>query len=139
MIFVPKRVEQRKNQVNFDISFTAKAINCGYGVPEITHILIEGLALRLSFKEYSSHFFPFWSDSRGNYMTDREFSGVWVSDRPLDCNDGAWGDALLRIEMPFTDADFADLEWIEENKNYREWLLPASYLNANALLTLEQN
>lgn len=78
-------------------------------------------------------------DSRGNYMTDREFSGVWVSDRPLDCNDGAWGDALLRIEMPFTDADFADLEWIEENKNYREWLLPASYLNANALLTLEQN
>jgi hypothetical protein len=30
---------------------------------------------------------------------------------------------LLRIEMPCTDADLADLEWIEEYKNYREWLL----------------
>lgn len=71
------------------------------------------------------------------FIDSREFSGVWVSDRPLDCNDGAWGDALLRIEMPCTDADLADLEWIEEDKNYREWLFPASYLNDNAVLTLE--
>jgi hypothetical protein len=27
-------------------------------------------------------------DGTGKYMTDREFSGVWLSDVPLDVNDG---------------------------------------------------
>jgi hypothetical protein len=31
----------------------------------------------------------------GSYMTDREFSGVWLSDRPLDANDGARGDSRI--------------------------------------------
>jgi hypothetical protein len=78
-------------------------------------------------------------DGQGSYGTDREFSGVWVSDRPLDSNDGAWGEALLRIELPCHDAELTDLEWIEEGKGHREWPIPAAYLNANGAVTLEKD
>lgn len=64
-------------------------------------------------------------DGCGTYMTDREFSGVWLSDRPLDENDGACGEALLTITV---DANPDDYEWVEEGKSYREWLVPAALL-----------
>jgi hypothetical protein len=34
-------------------------------------------------------------DGRGTYMTAQEWSGVWVSNIPLDWNEGAKGDILL--------------------------------------------
>jgi hypothetical protein len=68
----------------------------------------------------------------GYYLTDRKWSGVWVSDRPLDSNEGAEGDTLLKIAAGFTEAELADFEWIEEGKGYREWLVDAALLNAKA-------
>jgi hypothetical protein len=38
-------------------------------------------------------------DGKGYYMTPRLYSGVWVSDQPLDENEGANGNALIRIEL----------------------------------------
>ena len=38
-----------------------------------------------------------FQDGRGTYMTGREHSGVWLSDQPLDSNEGACGDVLERI------------------------------------------
>jgi hypothetical protein len=38
-------------------------------------------------------------DGTDYYMTPRKHSGVWVSDQPLDINEGADGDALLRIRI----------------------------------------
>ena len=38
-------------------------------------------------------------DITGRYLTDREWSGVWVSDRPLDNSEGASGEALLQITI----------------------------------------
>jgi hypothetical protein len=44
-------------------------------------------------------------------LTDREWSGVWVSDRPLDNSEGASGEALLQIDI--AEDRLAAFEWIE--------------------------
>jgi hypothetical protein len=70
----------------------------------------------------------------GTYLTDREWTGVWVSDRALDCNEGIPLAAivLLEIQLHVPEAAIADYEWVEEEKTYREWLLPAVLLNRYA-------
>src|SRR5262249_45212804 len=35
-----------------------------------------------------------FSDQTGRYLTDREWSGVWLSDRPLHNTEGASGDTV---------------------------------------------
>jgi hypothetical protein len=69
-------------------------------------------------------------DGAGTYMTTEEHSGVWLSNVPLDGNEGAKGDALLRLELP--EKDITDFEWIEDGKPYREWLIPAALVNEKA-------
>ena len=46
-------------------------------------------------------------DGSDTYMTDHEISGVWLSDTPLDINEGACGESLLRITV---DANLDDYE-----------------------------
>jgi hypothetical protein len=77
-------------------------------------------------------------DGHGGYMTDREFRGVWLSDQPLDSNDGAWGDTLLRVMLGCTEDEISDFEWIEEGKAYREWLIPALFVNRLAEVSLTE-
>jgi hypothetical protein len=38
-------------------------------------------------------------DGVGSYMADTEHCGVWLSDRPLDANEGAWGDTTIAIAI----------------------------------------
>ena len=66
-------------------------------------------------------------DHTARYLTDREWTGVWVSDRPLDNSEGASGEALLQIEV--AEPLIAAYEWVKEGKPYREWLIPSSVLN----------
>ena len=66
-------------------------------------------------------------DGKGCYLTDSIHTGVWVSDVPLDENEGACGDSLITLEIP--EELFAQHEWIEEFKTYREALIPAKLLN----------
>lgn len=76
-------------------------------------------------------------DGRGRYMTDREFSGVWLADRPLDSNEGAWGDTyLLKVTLDCAEDEIADFEWIEEGKPHREWLIPAPFLEHRATVSI---
>jgi hypothetical protein len=77
----------------------------------------------------------------GSYLTGYECDGVWVSDRPLDCNDGVPVDAtsLLEVDLALSETDIADFEWVEDGKTYREWLLPADLLNAHARVRLMSN
>jgi hypothetical protein len=67
-------------------------------------------------------------DGFGTYMTGMELTGVWVSDVPLDANEGANGDVLLSLEIP--EETFADYEVVEEGKPYREAIMPAKVLNS---------
>jgi hypothetical protein len=66
-------------------------------------------------------------DGQGTYLTDQMWTGVWVSDVPLDENSGACGDTLLALDMPAS--VFEEYEWVEELKGYRESLIPADILN----------
>jgi hypothetical protein len=68
-------------------------------------------------------------DSTDYYMTQRLHTGVWVSNVPLDEDEGASGNALLRIELAMEEREIGSFEWIEDGKPYREWLMPAALLN----------
>ncbi len=66
-------------------------------------------------------------DGHGTYMTDREFSGVWVSPTPLDPQDSIV-DTVLALDIP--DEVFVEYEWVDEVFTfYREALIPAALLN----------
>lgn len=65
----------------------------------------------------------------GRYMTARTFSGVWLSNVPLDQNEGAVGNVLLKVHVNFPAKELRFWEWQEEGKGYREFLIPASVLN----------
>jgi hypothetical protein len=68
-------------------------------------------------------------DATGTYLTmpPEEFTGVWISDRPLDISEGADGDVFLVLDIP--EEIFAKYEWVEDEKPYREALVPAEILN----------
>jgi hypothetical protein len=68
-----------------------------------------------------------FKDGTGRYGITQKHSGVWVSDCPLDANEGANGDVVLTMNIPAK--VFARFEWVEEGKSYRESLIPASTLN----------
>ena len=68
-----------------------------------------------------------FKDATDYYLTSQLWTGVWVSDRPLDCNEGADGDTLLALDIP--EEEIASFEWVEEDKPYREFLVPSDVLN----------
>lgn len=77
-------------------------------------------------------------DAEGCYMTSEVWRGVWLSDNPLDENEGAKGADLLAVDIPLE--AIADYEWVEEGKSYREWLVPAEVVNGypRRLLTADE-
>jgi hypothetical protein len=54
-------------------------------------------------------------DAGGGYLTANVHRGVWVSDVPLDVNEGVVGDRLLAVDVPET--VIAAFEWVEDDKN----------------------
>jgi hypothetical protein len=68
-----------------------------------------------------------FKDGSGTYLTANEHSGVWVSDCPLDVNEGAGGNQVLELTIP--GSTFERYEWVEDTKNFREALVPAASLN----------
>jgi len=75
-------------------------------------------------------------DATDYYLTTSLHTGVWFSDRPLDINEGADGDTLLTVDIP--ESAVADYEWIEDEKPYREFLIPASLANQYGPPTIVQ-
>jgi hypothetical protein len=66
-------------------------------------------------------------------------TGVFVSNKILDVNEGATGDDVLELTLP-DDFDLDYWELIEEGKPYREWCVPGELLNRfpRRLLTDEE-
>ncbi len=57
-------------------------------------------------------------------------SGVWLSNIPLGCNEGAKEGVLFEVALTATPAElFYKHEVIETGKPYREFLVPAHILN----------
>jgi hypothetical protein len=73
-------------------------------------------------------------DSYGYYGLRRLTSGVWLSYVPLSWEEGAEGDTLLRITLPNrVRRKFERYEWIERGKSYREFQVPAAWLNRHLI------
>ena len=72
----------------------------------------------------------FW-DATGSYMmVGIELTGVWISDEPLNANEGF--NVVLTIDLSDS-VDLTEYEIIEELKPYREWCVPAEILNAGTV------
>ena len=82
-------------------------------------------------------------DATGSYaLVGFTLTGVFLSDVPIDCNEGAKGEDLLVVELPDV-LDLSKYEIVDESgmSRYREWCIPASLLNACGtarLLTVEE-
>jgi hypothetical protein len=77
-----------------------------------------------------------FKDGMGTHLTNRVWRGVWLSNVPLDSNEGANGDTLLKVTLTPTHADLARYEWIEDGKPYRDWLVPAKLINSRMPLRI---
>ena len=67
-----------------------------------------------------------FKDNTGHYMTEAEFTGVWVSDVPLD--EDHRDRVVFEIDVPTE--TLSEWEWVPDLPNYyREWLVPAAVLN----------
>jgi hypothetical protein len=80
-----------------------------------------------------------FADGEGSYMfTESWLVGVFVSDVPLDINEGALGDDLLELTLP-DDVDLDEFELVAEDQGsqkHREWCVPAELLNRRASVRL---
>jgi hypothetical protein len=70
-------------------------------------------------------------DNQDSYGTDQPWSGVWLADRPLDSNDigNVSADTILAVSLDCEIDALSDYEWVEEGQSYREWLIPADFVN----------
>lgn len=75
-----------------------------------------------------------FQDATGTYMTDRDWAGVWLADRPLGPNEGVYGTVLLRVYLALPEDELAHYEWVEAGTHYREFLIPAARINAHAIV-----
>jgi hypothetical protein len=55
-------------------------------------------------------------DGEGRCLSEEVKSGVFVSDKPLNDNEGAAGEVLLRITVNGDESDFMDEEWVDRRR-----------------------
>jgi hypothetical protein len=80
-------------------------------------------------------------DGVGSYGTDQQCSGVWLSDRPLDCNDPGKVDAdtILAVSLDCELDHLSKYEFVEEGRSYREWLIPAEFVNKRTVAIVQMD
>jgi hypothetical protein len=59
-------------------------------------------------------------------------TGVWLSNRPLEDNEGPEGNALLEVTVDFSDEELLTFELTGMMWNARLWVVPAETLNAHS-------
>lgn len=68
-----------------------------------------------------------FGERSGTYLTETDYSGVWLFDRQVDKRIGG-GDAAVMLELEIPDAIAEPYEW-ETKLPYRQFLVPAALLN----------
>lgn len=73
----------------------------------------------------------------GVNWTDR--SGVWLADRPPDCNDTNKfsGDTILAVSLDCGPNDLSHYEWVQQGESHQEWLIPADFVNKHTLAIVQ--
>src|SRR6266699_2442609 len=103
--------------------------------PKCPHITRPGCSFTTSAREKklaSERCWPRRSHERLAKTIER--TEVWLSNNPLDENEGTKGPVLLEVSVKATHREMAQFEWIEEGKPYREWLIPATFLNSRMVV-----
>jgi hypothetical protein len=75
-------------------------------------------------------------NSSGYFLSNRIWTGVWLSSMPVDSEPGVEGDALLMVKLEIDAGELSRWEWTGEGRSYREWLLPASIVNKCATVQM---
>ncbi len=75
-------------------------------------------------------------DSAGYFLTNRTWTGVWLSSRPPKTTDRFQGESLLVVHLDMTERELARWEFTGEGWSHREWLIPANIVNRRATVEL---
>jgi hypothetical protein len=77
-----------------------------------------------------------FTNSSGYFLSNRIWTGVWLSSVPVD-GEGAGDDAaLLMVKLNLKDSELSKWEWASEGRPYREWLIPAGIVNKCATVEM---
>ena len=76
-------------------------------------------------------------DTVGTHGT--HWSGVWLVDRPLDCDDtdNVSVDTILAVSLDCGPSDLSDYEWAQDGQSHQEWLIPADFVNKHTLAIVQ--
>lgn len=74
-------------------------------------------------------------DAVGHYATF-QLTGVFISAEPLTVNEGAKGEELLALDTDDDLEQITEFEIVEEEKPYREWCVPATWINRRCRVSL---
>lgn len=75
-------------------------------------------------------------DGAGNYGMTSLAVGVWLSNVPLDANEGTASGPLLRVALAMPVSWLVEREIVELGKGYREFVVPAAAINKSARVVL---
>jgi hypothetical protein len=70
------------------------------------------------------------------FLTNRTWTGVWLSSRPPQTTDRFQGESLLVVHLDMTEQELARWEFTGEGRSHREWLIPAKIVNRRATVEL---
>jgi hypothetical protein len=65
----------------------------------------------------------------GEYLSDSQHNGVWVSDRPLFVESDLQIELAVCFEIAVPDRVLLSREWTQVGEGYRRFLVPAAVLN----------
>jgi hypothetical protein len=74
-------------------------------------------------------------DGNNNGGIDLDLVGVWLSNRHLDSQSGAFGDTVLILTFCVPLRQLRQFEVCEQGKPYREWVIPASFITRFATVS----
>jgi hypothetical protein len=74
-----------------------------------------------------------FEDGEAYHMVETKMGGVWLSDRPLNANEGSGpaigdGAVVVAVDLNIPLEELRDYEWVEKGKTYRQWLVPADFI-----------
>lgn len=75
---------------------------------------------------------------RGDVGAPRKLVGVWLSDRPLNEQEGPDGDAILEVKLGLGDDALARFELDGVFWDARLWVVPAEVLNPHVSVRIHQ-
>src|SRR6266849_364121 len=75
--------------------------------------------------------------SDSNMLQGATLTGVWVSDRPMDMNEGTTGDTVLEIRLGVSKEILDRYDIREGGKPYhREWRFPSALLTMSGMIMI---